>query len=191
MALQGSDSGRTVGNCSTKLESVREAIRSRQLSEDRTPADRPAWRPVVEGAGKAGQGWHPVGVLGSPSAVLSTPVCQPFGPGAGGALRSGYGRHSLSDRYVVYKKLATMAGPGSGLLRAPVRRDFFCLATWPEQEGMGDELGGGHRAPVRSEPDSAAIRRQPESFAAWDRELRGALSEGEAAPAELGSPMPA
>ena len=53
------------------LEPVREAIRSRQLSEDRWQADETGWRVFVEVEGKAGQGWH-LGVFRSPSTVLST-----------------------------------------------------------------------------------------------------------------------
>ena len=48
------------------LEPVREAIRSRQLSEDRWQADETGWLFV-----KAGQGWH-LWVFGSPSTVLFT-----------------------------------------------------------------------------------------------------------------------
>ena len=40
------------------LEPVREAIRSRQLSEDRWQADETGWRVFVEVEGKVGQGWH-------------------------------------------------------------------------------------------------------------------------------------
>ena len=40
------------------LEPVREAIRSRQLSEDRWQADETGWRVFVEVEGKAGQGGH-------------------------------------------------------------------------------------------------------------------------------------
>ena len=60
------------------LEPVREAIRSRQLSEDRWQADETGWRGFVEGEGKAGQGWH-LWVFGSPSTVLFTlsPAVRP------------------------------------------------------------------------------------------------------------------
>ena len=78
------------------LEPVREAIRSRQLSEDRWQADETGWRVFVEVEGKAGQGWH-LGVFRSSSTVLftlppsrSAPVPEAhFAADAAGILLSG------------------------------------------------------------------------------------------------------
>ena len=75
------------------LEPVREAIRSKQLSEDRWQADETGWRVFEEVEGKEGHGWH-LWVFRSPSTVVFHPVSQPLGPGAGGALRRPCGRHS-------------------------------------------------------------------------------------------------
>ena len=110
------------------LEPVREAIRSRQLSEDRWQADETGWRVFVEVEGKAGQGWH-LWVFGSPSTVLFTlspsrsaqvPEAH-FGADTVGIL--------LSDRYVVYKKLARQwEGLELAFCWAHVRATF---SAWP------------------------------------------------------------
>ena len=87
------------------LEPVREAIRSKQLSEDRWQADETGWRVFEEVEGKEGHGWH-LWVFRSPSTVVFTlspsrsaqvPEAH-FGDHAAGIL--------LADRYAVYKKLA-------------------------------------------------------------------------------------
>ena len=86
----------------------------------------------------------------------------------------------LSDRYVVYKKLARQwEGLELAFCWAHVRRDFFCLAkAWPEQEGWAmswvEGIGGlfdlnRRRLQVRKQPESSGIgncagrsERQPE-----------------------------
>ena len=172
------------------LEPVREAIRSRQLSEDRWQADETGWRVFVEVEGKAGQGWH-LWVFGSPSTVLFTlspsrsaqvPEAH-FGADTVGIL--------LSDRYVVYKKLARQwEGLELAFCWAHVRRDFFCLAkAWPEQEGWAMSWVEGIGGLFDLNRRRLQVRKQPESFAAWDRELRGALwGLARQRDAELGSP---
>ena len=172
------------------LEPVREAIRSRQLSEDRWQADETGWRVFVEVEGKAGQGWH-LWVFGSPSRVLFTlspsrsaqvPEAH-FGADTVGIL--------LSDRYVVYKKLARQwEGLELAFCWAHVRRDFFCLAkAWPEQEGGAMSWVEGIGGLFDLNRRRRQVRKQPESFAAWDRELRGALwGLARQRDAELGSP---
>ena len=172
------------------LEPVREAIRSRQLSEDRWQADETGWRGFVEVEGKAGQGWH-LWVFGSPSTVLFTlspsrsaqvPEAH-FGADTVGIL--------LSDRYVVYKKLARQwEGLELAFCWAHVRRDFFCLAkAWPEQEGWAMSWVEGIGGLFDLNRRRLQVRKQPESFAAWDRELRGALwGLARQRDAELGSP---
>ena len=172
------------------LEPVREAIRSRQLSEDRWQADETGWRVFVEVEGKVGHGWH-LWVFRSPSTVLFTlspsrsaqvPEAH-FGEEAAGIL--------LSDRYVVYKKLARQReGLELAFCWAHVRRDFFSLAkAWPKQEGWAMSWVEGIGGLFDLNRRRLQVRKQPESFAAWDRELRGALW-GLAGPrdAELGSP---
>ena len=130
------------------LEPVREAIRSRQLSEDRWQADETGWRVFVEVEGKVGHGWH-LWVFRSPSTVLftlspsrSAQVTEAhFGEEAAGIL--------LSDRYVVYKKLARQReGLELAFCWAHVRRDFFCLANnarflilpWVESKNLASKL---------------------------------------------------
>ena len=168
------------------LEPVREAIRNRQLSEDRWQADETGGRVFVEGEGKAGQGGH-LGVFRSPSTVLfplspsrSAPVPEAhFAEDAAGIL--------LSDRYVVYKKLARQReGLELAFCWAHVRRDFFSLAkAWPE-------LGGGHRGPVRSEPASAAGPKASRKLCRpGSATAGGALGTGEAARCGAGEPGPA
>ena len=96
------------------LEPVREAIRSKQLSEDRWQADETGWRVFEEVEGKEGHGWH-LWVFRSPSTVVFTlspsrsaqvPEAH-FGDHAAGIL--------LSDRYAVYKKWARQDGVESPL----------------------------------------------------------------------------
>ena len=139
------------------MEPVREAIRSKQLSEDRWQADETGWRVFEEVEGKEGHGWH-LWVFRSPSTVVFTlspsrsaqvPEVH-FGDHAAGIL--------LSDRYAVYKKLARQwEDLELAFCWAHVRRDFCCLAkAWPEQEGWAMSWVGGDRGPVRSEPASAA-----------------------------------
>ena len=158
------------------LEPVREAIRSKQLSEDRWQADETGWRVFVEVEGKGGQGWH-LWVFRSPSTVLFTlspsrsaqvPEAH-FGAETAGIL--------LSDRYVVYKKLAReREGLELAFCWAHVRRDFFSLAkAWPEQEGWAMSWVEGIGGLFDLNRRRLQVRTQPESFAARDRDLRGAL----------------
>ena len=158
------------------LEPVREAIRSRQLSEDRWQADETGWRVFVEVEGKAGQGGH-LGVFRSPSTVLfplspsrSAPVPEAhFAEDAAGIL--------LSDRYVVYKKLARQReGLELAFCWAHVRRDFFSLAkAWPELESWAMSWVEGIGGLFDLNRRRLQVRKHPESFAARDQQLRGAL----------------
>ena len=127
---------------------MREAIRSRQLSEDRWQADETGWRVFVEVEGKAGQGWH-LWVFRSPSTVLFTlspsrsaqvPEAH-FAEDVAGIL--------LSDRYVVYKKLARNARVWNWPFAGPTCADFFSLAkAWPEQEGWAMSWVEGIGGPI-------------------------------------------
>ena len=158
------------------LEPVREAIRSRQLSEDRWQADETGWRVFVEVEGKAGQGGH-LGVFRSPSTVLftlspsrSAPVPEAhFAEEAAGIL--------LSDRYVVDKKLARQReGLELAFCWAHVRRDFFSLAqAWPELESWAMSWVEGIGGLFDLNRRRLQVRKHPESFAARDQQLRGAL----------------
>ena len=171
------------------LEPVREAIRSRQLSEDRWQADETGGRVFVEVEGKAGQGGH-LGVFRSPSTVLfplspsrSAPVPEAhFAEDAAGIL--------LSDRYVVYKKLARQReGLELAFCWAHVRRDFFSLAkAWPELESWAMSWVEGIGGLFDLNRRRLQVRKHPESFAARDQQLRGALWGRERQrDAELGS----
>ncbi len=117
------------------FEPVREALRRRQLSEERWQADETGWRVFERVEGKVGWGWHlwvfrcrsAVVFTLSPSRSAQVPEAH-FGSDPGGIL--------LCDRYAAYKKLA---GQWEGLQLAycwaHVRRDFLDLArAWPEQE---------------------------------------------------------
>ena len=141
------------------LEPVREAIRSRQFSED---PDRLA--SVRGGRGQGGSGLE-----------IPFEYCSSFGR-CGGALLERIRSAEALRR--IQEVGPTMGGPGRPVgPRAP--RLFL-----GQGRRVGDELGGGHRGPVRSEPASAA-----RCFAAWDRELRGALwGAGEAARCGAGEP---
>ena len=83
----------------------------------------------------------------------------------------------LSDRYVVYKKLARQReGLELAFCWAHVRRDFFSLAkAWPELESWAmswvEGIGGLYDLNRRR----LQVRKHPESFAARDQQLRGAL----------------
>ena len=114
----------------------------------------------MEGEGKAGQGWHLC--VRIPFDGTVHPVSA-VGPGAGGALRSGSVGILLSDRYVVYKKLARQwEGLELAFCWAHVRRDFFCLAkAWPEQEGWAMSWVEGM---PRSEPASARSENSPKAL---------------------------
>ena len=172
------------------LEPVREAIRSRQLSEDRWQADETGWRVFVEVEGKVGQGWH-LWVFRSPSTVLFTlstsrsalvPEAH-FGAEVAGIL--------LSDRYGVYKKLARQReGLKLAFCWAHVRRDFCSLAkAWPEWEGWAMSWVQGIGGLFDLNRRRLQVRTQPESFAARDQQLRGALwGLQRQREAELGSP---
>ena len=144
----------------------------------------------VEVEGKAGQGWH-LWVFRSPSTVLFTlspsrsaqvPEAH-FAEDVAGIL--------LSDRYVVYKKLARQReGLELAFCWAHVRRDFFSLAkAWPEQEGWAMSWVEGIGGLFDLNRRRLQVRKQPESFAARDQQLRGALWGLERQrDAELGSP---
>ena len=158
------------------LEPVREAIRVRQLSEDRWQADETGWRVFEEVEGKIGHGWH-LWVFRSPSTVVFTlspsrsaqvPEAH-FGGTAAGIL--------LSDRYVVYKKLARQwEGLELAFCWAHVRRDFFSLAkSWPELEGWAMSWVEGIGGLFDLNRCRVQARKQPAGFAARDRELRGAV----------------
>ena len=159
------------------LEPVREAIRSRQLSEDRWQADETSWRVFEKVEGKVGHGWH-LWVFRSPSTVVFTlspsrsaqvPEAHFGGPAAG---------ILLSDRYVVYKKLARQwEDLELAFCWAHVRRDFFSLArAWPELEGWAMSWVEGIGGLFDLNRRRLQVRKQPEScFAARDRELRGAV----------------
>lgn len=160
------------------LEPVREAIRSKQLSEDRWQADETGWRVFEEVEGKEGHGWH-LWVFRSPSTVVFTlspsrsaqvPEAH-FGDHAAGIL--------LSDRYAVYKKLARQwEDLELAFCWAHVRRDFFCLAkAWPEQEGWAMSWVEGIGGLFDLNRRRLQVREQPESFAARDRDLRGVVRE--------------
>ncbi len=110
------------------FEPLREAIRRKQLSEDRWQADETGWRVFERVEGKVGWGWH-LWVFRSASAIVFTlspsrsahvPEAH-FGEDPIGIL--------VCDRYAAYKKLA---GQWEGLQLAycwaHVRRDFLELA---------------------------------------------------------------
>ena len=160
------------------LEPVREAIRSKQLSEDRWQADETGWRVFEEVEGKEGHGWH-LWVFRSPSTVVFTlspsrsaqvPEAH-FGDHAAGIL--------LSDRYAVYKKWARQwEDLELAFCWAHVRRDFCCLAkAWPEQEGWAMSWVEGIGGLFDLNRRRLQVREQPESFAARDRDLRGVVRE--------------
>ena len=160
------------------LEPVREAIRSKQLSEDRWQADETGGRVFEEVEGKEGHGWH-LWVFRSPSTVVFTlspsrsaqvPEAH-FGDHAAGIL--------LADRYAVYKKLARQwEDLELAFCWAHVRRDFFCLAkAWPEQEGWAMSWVEGIGGLFHLNRRRLQVRKQPESFAARDRDLRGVVRE--------------
>ena len=175
---------------SVQFSMAANTIGVRQLSEDRWQADETGWRVFVEVEGKVGQGWH-LWVFRSPSTVLfslspsrSAQLPEaPFGADATGIL--------LSDRYVVYKKLAReREGLQLAFCWAHVRRDFFSLAkAWPEHEGWAMSWVEGIGSLFDLNRRRLQVRKHPESFAAWDQQLRGALwGLQRQREAELGSP---
>ena len=83
----------------------------------------------------------------------------------------------LSDRYVVYKKLARQReGLELAFCWAHVRRDFFSLAkAWPELESWAMSWVEGIGGLFDLNRRRLQVRKHPESFAARDQQLRGAL----------------
>ena len=97
----------------------------------------------------------------------------------------------LSDRYGVYKKLARQReGLKLAFCWAHVRRDFCSLAkAWPEWEGWAMSWVQGIGGLFDLNRRRLQVRTQPESFAARDQQLRGALwGLQRQREAELGSP---
>ena len=121
------------------LEPVREAIRSKQLSEDRWQADETGWRVFEEVEGKEGHGWH-LWVFRSPSTVVFTlspsrsaqvPEAH-FGDHAAGILLAGPLRR-------VQEVGQTMGGSRVGLLLGPRATRLFLLGQGLARTGgLGD-----------------------------------------------------
>ena len=178
------------------------------VSEGKSPSRRPvSSRPRGQQPGSRGHGRSSLEGLEAREEVAELPQEQQKCPRCGRPLdpfpgtdeaqvvEAHFGADTvgilLSDRYVVYKKLARQwEGLELAFCWAHVRRDFFCLAkAWPEQEGWAMSWVEGIGGLFDLNRRRLQVRKQPESFAAWDRELRGALwGLARQRDAELGSP---
>ena len=140
-------------------------------------ADETGWRVFVEVEGKAGVR---AGILGCSDPLRR--CCSPCPPAVRPRCRRRTSQRMrpgilLSDRYVVYKKLARQReGLELAFCWAHVRRDFFSLAkAWPELESWAMSWVEGIGGLFDLNRRRLQVRKPPESFAARDQQLRGAL----------------